>query len=242
MKTKLFISLFFTFVFALSAFSQSVTITPKKITYTRPKPLSEYKKTFTVRYPKVKAASPALSKKIEQTISYQKVSNLNIEEEKNEIQWLEEADYEVDYNKNGVLTMTLSVSGSGAYPSVYNKTVVVDLKTGDRITPQTAFTDLKGLAAKVKNAQTAEVKTTLEEIKNDPANKDYEPFDFFDNTDYTTENLQEFSVNDEGVTFIYDYGFPHVIQALQPGGRFFFSWTEIKPFIKRDGLLAKFVR
>ena len=242
MKTKLFISLLFIFAFSLSTFSQTVSITPKKMTYTRPKPISDYKKTFTVTYPKIKAATPALSKKIENTISYQKVSNLNIEEEKTEVQWLEDASYEVGYNKNGVLTITLSVEGSGAYPSMYSKTVVVDLKTGNRITPQSAFTNLTGLAAKAKSAQKVEIEKSIEEIKADPENKDFESFDQFEEADFKVEHLDEFSVDDKGVTFIYDYGFPHVIQALQPEGKYFFSWTEIKPFIKRDGLLAKFVR
>ncbi|MEO6589162.1 MAG: hypothetical protein ABIP06_07630, partial [Pyrinomonadaceae bacterium] len=204
--------------------------------------LSEDKKTFTITYPKIKAATPALSRKIEQTIDYEKTNGLNIQEEKTENQWLEEAYYEVGYNKKGVLSITLYTSGWGAYPSVYSKTVVVDLKTGNRITPQTAFTNFKGLAAKVKMVQTAEVKKSLEELTKDPANKDYEPFDFFDNTDFTAKNLSDFAVDDKGVTFIFDYGFPHVVQVLQPDGGYFFSWAEIKPFIKRDGLLAKFIR
>ena len=138
--------------------------------------------------------------------------------------------------------ITLSVSGTGAYPSVFSKTVVVDLKTGNRATPQTVFTNLRGLAAKAKDKQKAEVEKSLKEIKSDPANKDYLDFDFFENTNFTVENLEEFAVSDKGVTFIYDYGFPHVIFALQPEGRYFFSWAELKPFIKRGGLLAKFVR
>ena len=242
MKIKLLPAFFAIFVFSAFCFAQSVTITPKKITYTRPKPISDYKKKFTVTYPKVKAATPALSRKIEQTISFEKVSNLNIEEEKTEVQWLEEAEYTVGYNKNGILTITLSVSGSGAYPSVFNKTVVVDLKTGSRITPPAAFTDLKALAAKIRTAQKAEVKKTLNEIKSDPENKDYEPFDFFDNADFTVENLEEFAVDDKGVTFIYDYGFPHAILAFQPEGRYFLSWSQLKPYIKRGGLLARFIR
>src|SRR5688500_4179024 len=94
MKIKIVCGLFFVLALSFAAFAQSVTITPKKITYKRPKPIADFKKTFTVTYPKVKAATPALSRKIERTISYEKVSDLNIEEEKAEIQWLEEAHYE----------------------------------------------------------------------------------------------------------------------------------------------------
>lgn len=241
MKKYLF-GLLIILAFSFTAFAQSVTITPRKITYKRPKPIADFKKTFIVNYPKVKAATPALSRKIESAISYEKVNDLNIEEEKSEVQWLEEADYEVGYNKNGILTITLSVSGTGAYPSVFSKTVVIDLKTGNRAAPRDVFTNLERLAAKAKVKQKAEVEKTLREIKSDPANKDYENFDFFDNADFTVENLEEFAVNDRGVTFIYDYGFPHVIKAFEPEGRYFFNWAELKPYIKPGGLLAKFVR
>ena len=136
----------------------------------------------------------------------------------------------------------MSVEGSGAYPSNYNKTVVVDTKTGNRITPQNAFTNLPKLTAKIKAAQKTEAAKAIKEIKADPENKDFDSFDLFENAGYKAENLSEFAVDDKGVTFIFDYGFPHVVLALQPDGRYFFSWAEIKPFIKRDGLLAKFIR
>ncbi len=242
MKKKFLFGLLIVLCFSISAFAQSVGITPKITKYKRPKPLVDFKKMFTVTSPKVKAATPALSRKIESAVSFEKNFDLNIEEEKTEIQWLEETGFEVGYNKNGILTITLSVSGTGAYPSVYEKTIVVDLKTGNRVTPPDVFVNLEKLAAKVKTAQKAEVGKTLKEFKSDPANKDYEPFDFFDNTDFTVENLSEFAVDDKGVTFIYDYGFPHVILALEPEGKYFFKWAELKPFIKRGGLLAKFVR
>ena len=59
---------------------------------------------------------------------------------------------------------------------------------------------------------------------------------------FTAENFNEFSVSDKGATILYDAGFPHVIQALEPEGRYFFTWTQLKPFIRPDGLLARFVR
>ena len=44
------------------------------------------------------------------------------------------------------------------------------------------------------------------------------------------------------MTFKYDYGFPHVIQALQPEGKFFFTWEQLRPFLVPGGLLAKLAR
>lgn len=32
-----------------------------------------------------------------------------------------------------------------------------------------------------------------------------------------------------GATFVYDFGFPHVIQALEPSGECFLSYEELEP-------------
>jgi hypothetical protein len=241
MKRNLFIIILLA-LFAPALFAQAVVITPKKTVYRRPKPRMDFKKSFTVVRPRVQGLSPALNKKVESTISYERVSNLNIREEIAEIQWLEEASYQVNYNKNGILDITLIVSGSGAYPSDYQKTVVVDLKTGAQARPPDVFTNLAGLAAKVKKSQQAEMKKATEDYKKDAETADFDGSEYFREADFTVKNLNEFTVSDKGVTFIYDYGFPHVVQALQPEGRFFYSWTELKPFLRRDGLFGKFIR
>lgn len=240
MKKYIFAIVVSILAFASLNFAQSVVITPKKTTYKRPKPLMDYKKTFTVNRPKIKAATPALSKKIEAAISYEKVSNLNIKEELTEIQWLENADYIVNYNKNGILDMTLSVEGSGAYPSTFNKGVVVNTKIGTAVTARDVFTNLAGLAAKGKKAQETEIKEAIVDIKKE--NPDEEnPANLFEHSDFKIANLSSFSVSDKGITFIYEYEFPHVIQAWEPAGRYFFSWKELKPFVKRAGLFGRFV-
>ncbi len=135
----------------------------------------------------------------------------------------------------------LSMSGTGAYPSVYEKSIVVNLKTGDRIEPPDVFVKLNELAALCKKAQQAEIKKSLVEIKKenpDEAN----PENLFENANFAVKNLDEFSVSDKGITFLYDYGFPHIVLALQPAGKYFFSWARLKPFVKRDGVFAKFIR
>jgi len=241
MKIKLLLS--FPIVLALAgiAIAQSVTITPKKVTYRRPKPQSSFKKTFTIRYPKVAGLSTALNKNVQDSISYERALKLNLKEELSEYQWLEEADYEVNYNKKGVLVITLSMEGTAAYPSSVSKTVVLDLKTGDRVTPQNAFTNLAGLAAMCKKAQKAEIASSIEEIKKDNPDEQ-DPQSLFSDADFKIKDLNNFSVNDQGVTFQYNYGFPHVIQALQPDGQFFFDWSALKPYIKAGSLLRRLVR
>lgn len=241
MKLKLFtfISLF---IFVPTVYAQSVVIKPKKVVYRRTKPLTEYKRTFEITYPKVSGVSPALARKIEHAISYEKNTNLNVREEMREIQWLEEADFTVNYNKNGILDINLFITGTGAYSSSVNTPVVVNLKTGQKIRPQDIFVNLAALAAEVKKAQQAEMRAAEKEYKTDPSMEDFDAGEYFQKADFKVADLKEFTISDSGVAFIYDYGFPHVVQALQPDGKYFFAWARLKPFIRRDGLLARFTR
>jgi hypothetical protein len=243
MKISLPLLVFFALAFTLAGFGQSVVITGKKVVYKRAKPMADHKKSFTINYPKVKAATPALSKKIESAMSYASVLGINVKEEQNDIQWLELADYEVAYNKNGILSIKLFMEGTGAYPSGSTKNVVVDLKTGTRVKPPAAFTNLPRLLSLVRKAKEKEVADSIVEIKKDPENKDADPESLFKDSDqYHKVSLNEFSVDDKGVTFYHDYAFPHVIQALQPVGTFTFNWQQLKPYIKPGGLLTRVAR
>jgi hypothetical protein len=244
MKIKLSLTLLWLLAFASIAVAQSVVITPKKVTYKRTKPITDFKKTFTVNYPKVKAANAALSRKIESVISFEKNFNFSLKEEMGEIQWLEEGDYEVLYNKNGILSINLFITGSGAYPDSSNKTIVVDLKTGNKVLPVNVFTDISGLIGKIKQIQKENIKKGIEEIKTDPdfQSGQAEIEARLKRADFKPGDLEGFSISGEGVTFTYDYSFPHVIQALEPNGSYFMRWAEIKPFIKPAGLLGRFIR
>ena len=226
-----------------AGYAQSVDLTAKKVVYKRPKPISEGKESFTINYPKIKAATPALSKKIEAAISYSSVLGINVKEEQTDVQWLESADYSVEYNANGILSIELSMEGSGAYPSSTTKRVVVDLKTGTRAKPSAAFVNLPGLLSMVRKAKEKEVADAIIELKKDKEGATEDPESIFKMADeYQKVSLDEFSVDENGVVFYHDYDFPHVIQALQPDGKFFFTWAELKPYIKPGGLLARAAR
>jgi hypothetical protein len=118
--------------------------------------------------------------------------------------------------------------------------VIVDIATGNVVTPDTAFSNLTALAKLVRKKQLAEIASATAEIKKEDPETD--PKDLFAETNFNVEDFKDFSVDLKGVTFYYDYGFPHAIVSLQPSGEFHFSWSELKPYIKTGGLLARFVR
>jgi hypothetical protein len=228
------------FTFAICA--QSVVVTKRTVTYRRPNPQMGIKRTFVINYAKVKAASPAIAAKIERQLSYFKLFQFTLREEINESHWLSEADFEVDHNANGLLSIALTVSGVGAYPDDSTQHIVLNSRTGARLVPVGLFDDLSSLAAKADKKLQDEIRAAKKKIKEDKESSEMDVEELFDGKKFDVGSLNEYSVNKAGITFYYDYGFPHVIESLRPGGEIKFSWTEIKSYIKPGGLLAVFIR
>lgn len=250
MKTKLLSAVVALFLFAAFVSAQTIVITPKRIVYTRKlKNIEPEKKTFEVRYPVVSGAITSAAKKnLNDTISYWRVFETSLKESLTD-RSLVSLDYTVNYNKKGILDISLKSETIGAYLDMHTVNLVIDEKTGKTI----KFNDAFAANSRTKLANLVDVKLAAEKkeiIKSIDA--DRESFSDAEGRDsakqqvneliFTGENFNEFSVNDKGVTILYDAGFPHVIQALQPDGRYFFTWAQIKPFVRRDGLLARFIR
>lgn len=243
----------FLLLFAAASFSfaQTIIIKPKKTVYTRAgKDVPKEKKTFVVTYPLFNGTMPVAAKKnLEKTISYWRVFDTTLAENQGDYHWLSDLSYQVNYNKNGILDIALTMEGSGAYPDQSTKDLVIDLKTGEQMKFADVFKSgaLDKFAPMVDAKLKAEVAETIKSIDADKSSgytrEDNDSFkEQLNGLSFTTETFDEFSVSDKGVTIFYDAGFPHVIQALQPAGKYFFTWAEAKPFIKTDGLLAKFIR
>ncbi len=230
--------------FVAAGNAQSVTVTSKKVEYKRPKPESEYKATFEVNYPQIKASTPAISKKIEAVLDYEKVfPDFSIKEEMSDLQWLQGADYEVGYNKNGILAVEMSIEGAGAYPSGSTKYVVVNTSNGMRVKTTDVFANTPALLKVVNAVREKDIQKARAELKKDKE-ADMQGFDYAikESKQYHPVQLDQFSVSDKGITFHHDYDFAHVIQALQPDGEFYFSWAKLKPYIKIGSLLAHVAR
>jgi hypothetical protein len=219
-------------------FAQSVTVTEKKTVYTRPKTADKFKNQFTITYPKVRASTSAISRKIENALSYKTLFDLDLNEELHGVQWLHEASFEVEYNKNGILGVMLFVEGSGAYPSGTTKRVLIDTRTGNVLRPGDLFTNLRGLTAMVRKVQRSEIEAAIVELKKDPENADIEDT-FKESARYHPLKLDQITITDKGVTFHHDYDFAHVIKALEPDGEYSFTWAQLRPYLKKGGLLTR---
>ena len=204
------------------------------------------KKRATVTYPIISGLKDAqVLGRVQAILQIKNVFDSSIAEYRDD-NWLEEFSFKVNYNKNNILDITFTQDGSGAYPDTQARHFAINLKNGKVIKASDVFiaSSLPTLRTMLDGKLHRELKEILESLKDsksDPedvriASEAQEP------QGYTIENLDDFEVGAKGITFLYDAGYPHVIQAFEPNGRYFFSYSELKPFIRRDGPLGQFVQ
>jgi hypothetical protein len=154
--------------------------------------------------------------------------------------WLSEFDYKVNYNRNFILDITFTQDGIGAYPDTQSKHFAINLSNGELIQAADAFnsSSLDALAALVDKKLQAEIQQIIKDNSEERESVE----GMMKELKFDAAKLNDFSIGDKGITFLYDAEFPHVVQAVEPVGRYFFSYAQLKPYIKRDGPLGIFVR
>jgi hypothetical protein len=206
-----------------------------------------HKKRAIVSYPVVTGLSdPEVALRVRALLDFKNIFDYSLKEYREDT-WLSEFSYEVNHNANSLLDITFRQSGSGAYPDDHEKHFLINLKDGREVKAADAFRadKLAALAAAVDSKLQAELKTTAAELAADKSStsEDRESIkQAYENLKFETSHLDDFSINGKQITFRYDAGFPHVIQALAPVGRYAFTYAELKPYIKADGPLGQFVR
>ena len=197
------------------------------------------KRTATIVQPLFSGLTPAVLTKLRSTVALKNVFGSSLQDYKSDT-WLDEFSFEVHHNQNHLLDIAFTQSGSGAYPDGETKHFVFDLNTGLVVKASQLFkqNSLPTLAEMINAKLQAEIKQTISETGEEGKSA----YESQESLVFKTENLDNFSVSSKGITFLYDAGFPHVIQALEPDGEYFFTYEELKPYIKLDGLLGQFVR
>ncbi len=223
---------------AAAADTGSIGIEKKSATLQRPD------KEADVHYPVFKGAvDKALLGRIQQAAGLKVGTGSSLEEWREEFKdnpWLVEIHYEVTLNRHSILSLTYTEDGMGAHPSSSSESLAVDLRTGKAITAKDLFkpASLSALAARVDKALQAAVKKSRQEW----GEEHLEDFEKRLNVHFTVENLSSFKLDERGVTFLYEFGFPHAFLAAEPEEEYFLSYKELKPFIDEKGLLAPFTK
>ncbi len=203
------------------------------------------RKKVIVRYPIVRGLSnSAVLRRVQNTLTMKNVFDHTLEEFRRETGLLS-FDYEVNYNKNHLLDITFTEEAVGAYLEMGRKHLLINLKIGRVVRAADAFNpdSLNALVGLVDNKLKAEVAEQIK-VNEDDTSSDAESKswvrDELNKLQFGVQNLDELSVSDKGVTFLYEATFPHAIQALEPDGKYFFSFAELRPHIKRNGPLGVF--
>ena len=185
--------------------------------------------------PEVSGIEPEVLKKIARNLEFGEVFDPDVQG------WLNESTYYVTYNKNDILSMIFWQEGIGAYPDSSLAVVSFDLKTGEFLKTENVFkkdaldklvgllnTSLEG-QIKLKEKEIGEgEKEAVSALKSQTEGAGFDP-----------GKLDVFLVNDEGITFLYLFGFPHVSKALEPNGDIFIPYQKLRNFVKIEGPLGR---
>ena len=239
---------------AIAAQAQSVaaqdrvTVRPRRVVLVRSGKIARdfpQRKRAIVRYPIVQGISDTkVLRRIQNTLSLKNAFDTSLAEYR-QASWFIDLDYKVNYNKNYLLDITFTQDGMGAYPSISTKHFLINLRNGmvvkgaDAFNPSSLRT-LVAMANQKLRTETKELSQVVDDDKEENAEQKGYLKERLNQLSFTRQNLDEFSISDKGVTFLYDAEFPHVIQAIAPDGSYFFSYAELRPYIKGNGPLGIF--
>ena len=202
------------------------------------------RKRAVVTYPVISGLSDAVVlRRVRSALAFKNIFDYSLREYRDD-PWLSEFSYVVNYNGNYLLDITFMQSGMAAYPDDQTRHLLINLKDGSIVKALDAFESnkLETLAGMVDRKLQYEIKKIEDgNAKSTDSQAKEWGKEAHENLKFEIQNLDDFSVGRGGITFLYDAGFPHAIKAFEPQGKYFFTYSELKPYIKRDGLLGQFV-
>ena len=213
--------------------------------------------TKNIVWPKFRNISDAnVLAKINQLLSFNNVTGYNLDDKelKTSSGGLTDVNYQINYDKSNILNITFITDFMGAYPSESIKSYSINLVNGEFIKPSDIFyhSKISGLLNILNSKLQDNIKQELILVgKNnqsdqsdecsvqDVTNSLKQAGEFDKNyAKFTEENIAGYKITSSGVEFTYNFDFPHVTQACEPNGTIFFTYDQLKDYIRSDGLLS----
>lgn len=150
-------------------------------------------------------------------------------------------DLDTVYNQHCVLSISCYSEGIGAYLSTWREYLNYDLKKEKVFLVRDFIRNdkMKELIEAANKKLNDEVVKHFDDIPEGEDGRGW-AMEIVENStpQFSEENIDHFFVTENGVTYIYDFDFPHAVQALAPDGGIAFSISEIRPFLKEEGPLS----
>jgi hypothetical protein len=225
-----------------------ITVTASKKAFARIKnDVPDARNSFVVSYPRIDGInSQEVLNRINSVLSFERVFDVSVKEEIEDSYGLSDLDFSVDFLKTPFLVVTLTMEGVGAYPWSHAETLVIDVMTGQQLSAADLFEEtlLAQLAARINALFLLDKKRAELTLAHESGDEDLDTkgrhLDFAPES-FTVRDLDHFSLDDDGVTFKFSFQYPHVIKALEPDGEYTFSYSSLKRFIKKGGVLDRFL-
>lgn len=142
-------------------------------------------------------------------------------------------DYTIHYDKNNILDIAFTIEGLGAYPDLESQNYAIELSTGELLKADEIFNpkSLGKLVALCNNILQKNISIAKQNAQSDP-----EYNSMFPDVNYTFNqtDLENFTIENTGIEFDYDFDFPHVIKAMEPKSSIFFSYKELAPYLSKN--------
>jgi hypothetical protein len=216
----------------------------------------DWRKEFTVRYPIIEGLkSESITYKINSIFNYEKVFDISIEDFIESDTWLEDLDYTIKFLKAPFLNIEFTMAGTAAYPTFSSKNIVVNYETGERIFAKDIFKEasLERLVSIINEFVAVDLRKAfiqgkyIDEIPLElevDSDEEYEELPLENRiyvNNFTVEDLDNFSLEEYGINFDFNFGFPRALKPLEPEGKYYFDFSSLKQFIKEGSLLEKFI-
>jgi hypothetical protein len=138
------------------------------------------------------------------------------------------SDFTVNFNTGGILDITIRIEFLGAYPSTGYRHFCFDVSTGRAVRfPELLRPDggetLAGMLDSMLQVN----------IEAEAAESLFSP-EIYEGYVFRVENLESFSISEDGVWFHYGFGFPHAVLAAEPDGELFIPAGLVAPLLSDE--------
>lgn len=189
-------------------------------------------------FPVIKLADTAIAQKINKRLTVQVISYYTINElleykenykKDSVLMGLTAAGYEITYNENCFLSLTINMETMGAYPSGYSVYRNFDINTGDSISLEKILDEAKinDLVKRCNDTLQQRI-TSREKIL---ADQDFNTEELL-SVSFKKENISVFYVTSADVVFVFDFSFPHAIQGTEPDGFIKIKREDFRKYLK----------